>query len=1099
MALNMDAILKISANVQGANSVQSFSRDLKGLNSAAKLSGAELGRMNIAINRMAREAGNTTAGLRQHLSALQTLRDRVEIGGKAYNRLGGEIDRLKGKLRGLEGEASRSNKWLAGLAASASTIATGALVAGVSAAGVMVARVGVDAESAQVRLKALTDQFGEYNQAQAATARIAQTLRISQIEASDSFSQLYAALRPTGVTMKELEQIFIGFTAAARNSGTGAEETRNAFIQLRQALAQGRLQGEELQSISQQAPVVAQAISKVMGITVGELKKYASEGKVTSDIIIKALQRLNTTELGKLNAQFNTSAQALADLKIAADDAARELAKVFGPATVSLLRLFTKQVEAAPRAIEDTALAFGYAADKLSPLLNGLKQLQWYFTNLTPPGWAMQVIQGSAGLGRQVIADLANRARGAAKQDPPQQPTAAQRAAVDAAARERAAAQARAAAAAKQAADEAKKATTERVKNERNAADEQLKIRLDAEKRVAEYRAQALERATQMERDLADQRLELERGTAEARRRIQAQEEDAALQMEKLRLRAQGLPTEGIDEQLKLNEATRQFEEERIKAAQSASDRRVQLERRLEEYKIEVAKGIREILVDAGERMAEAMRGGAAGAVAGAAPAGAGGRRSLGVGALKGLAKAAGFNDRDASIMAAIAMAESGGIPSQLNDNPRTGDLSYGLWQVNMIGRMGPERRRQFGISSNEALRNPEINAMAARQVFQSQGFNAWSVFRSGAYRQYLPGAQAAAAQDPSSFLGARPAGAIPVTITGPIPGLAGIDAAGKRLDQAIGAIGQITTQVSVNDLLASRRESFGGAVGDLNAARQAPRQGLADFSRLMTLRRTGLSADVANQRIEAEKLAVIEADRLKRQEQQIQNDLKITGLTDKQRTDLQDQLRAVQDRLAAQPGILDNLTKESVLLERLNKQEQARQEIMDGIANAIGTGIAGSFELLISGTEDWAKSLREIASGVLKDIARQLVRVMVVSPIVDAIKDWRFATGGVMTDQGPLPLKRYATGGIANSPQLALFGEGRQPEAYVPLPDGRRIPVALKGGGGSSPVINVSVDANGTSVQGNAGQGEQLARAIARAVQDELIRQKRPGGLIPA
>lgn len=57
------------------------------------------------------------------------------------------------------------------------------------------------------------------------------------------------------------------------------------------------------------------------------------------------------------------------------------------------------------------------------------------------------------------------------------------------------------------------------------------------------------------------------------------------------------------------------------------------------------------------------------------------------------------------------------------------------------------------------------------------------------------------------------------------------------------------------------------------------------------------------------------------------------------------------------------------------------------------------------------------------------------------------FADGGVMTSNGPLPLKKYADGGIANSPQLALFGEGSSPEAFVPLPDGRSIPVSFGGG----------------------------------------------------
>ncbi|OAI25962.1 hypothetical protein A1351_15530 [Methylosinus sp. R-45379] len=53
------------------------------------------------------------------------------------------------------------------------------------------------------------------------------------------------------------------------------------------------------------------------------------------------------------------------------------------------------------------------------------------------------------------------------------------------------------------------------------------------------------------------------------------------------------------------------------------------------------------------------------------------------------------------------------------------------------------------------------------------------------------------------------------------------------------------------------------------------------------------------------------------------------------------------------------------------------------------------------------------------------------------------FADGGVMTSRGPLPLRRYADGGVASSPQLAMFGEGSGPEAYVPLKNGA-IPVRL-------------------------------------------------------
>lgn len=90
---------------------------------------------------------------------------------------------------------------------------------------------------------------------------------------------------------------------------------------------------------------------------------------------------------------------------------------------------------------------------------------------------------------------------------------------------------------------------------------------------------------------------------------------------------------------------------------------------------------------------------------------------------------------------------------------------------------------------------------------------------------------------------------------------------------------------------------------------------------------------------------------------------------------------------------------------------------------------------------------------------------------------DWAdlfgFADGGIMTSAGPLPLHKYANGGIANSPQLAMFGEGRTPEAFVPLPDGRRIPVNLQGGGGGHTI-------NQTLIFQGSADPAQVKRAAA-------------------
>lgn len=106
------------------------------------------------------------------------------------------------------------------------------------------------------------------------------------------------------------------------------------------------------------------------------------------------------------------------------------------------------------------------------------------------------------------------------------------------------------------------------------------------------------------------------------------------------------------------------------------------------------------------------------------------------------------------------------------------------------------------------------------------------------------------------------------------------------------------------------------------------------------------------------------------------------------------------------------------------------------------------------------------------------------------------FVLGGIMTGNGALPLKRYAAGGIATSPQLAMFGEGSRPEAYVPLPDGRTIPVTMRNGGEMGNIV-VNVDAGGTQVQGDQPNANRLGEALGAAVRAELVRQKRPGGLL--
>jgi lambda family phage tail tape measure protein len=182
--------------------------------------------------------------------------------------------------------------------------------------------------------------------------------------------------------------------------------------------------------------------------------------------------------------------------------------------------------------------------------------------------------------------------------------------------------------------------------------------------------------------------------------------------------------------------------------------------------------------------------------------------------------------------------------------------------------------------------------------------------------------------------------------------------------------------------------------------------------------------------------------------------------------------------------------------------------------------------ELATTGTTDF----RSFAVGMLTDMAEVIIQQLVVAQLADTIGRLinrgtkkssgggilgfmmdeivpsifsglgpiKFAQGGVMTDHGPLALKTYARGGIANTPQLAMFGEGSMPEAYVPLPDGKRIPVAMQGAEtATSNQITINVDASGTKAQGDSGISGALARDLARVVDDRLVHHRRPGGLL--
>jgi tape measure domain-containing protein len=187
-----------------------------------------------------------------------------------------------------------------------------------------------------------------------------------------------------------------------------------------------------------------------------------------------------------------------------------------------------------------------------------------------------------------------------------------------------------------------------------------------------------------------------------------------------------------------------------------------------------------------------------------------------------------------------------------------------------------------------------------------------------------------------------------------------------------------------------------------------------------------------------------------------------------------------------------------------LNTAIQQQKALAESVSSTLGQGMTSVFDLLIQGSDNWGKSLQQIASKVLVDIANQLIRIYVIEQAVSAIKSFLSPAlpfgggggqiGGVGTLGPNYGIKQFANGGVPPVGRPSLVGE-RGPELFMPGIRGTVIP---NGGFGGSTSVVVNVDASGNSnVQGDQAQSRQLGIAVSAAVQAELVKQQRPGGLL--
>ncbi len=174
--------------------------------------------------------------------------------------------------------------------------------------------------------------------------------------------------------------------------------------------------------------------------------------------------------------------------------------------------------------------------------------------------------------------------------------------------------------------------------------------------------------------------------------------------------------------------------------------------------------------------------------------------------------------------------------------------------------------------------------------------------------------------------------------------------------------------------------------------------------------------------------------------------------------------------------------------------------ELSKGVASTLQNGFVSMFQSLIDGSKSFKDSMKDLAKSVLADLAAMYLKAAALkfmlafmpggNAVMETLKGTRY--GGIRS-------RSFAGGGVASGPESGYAAMLHGTEAVVPLGNDRAIPVDLRGGGGNT--VNVSISMQGgqsqTSTAGGGSDMQALGRSIGGLVQQHLQTEMRPGGLL--
>jgi tape measure domain-containing protein len=243
----------------------------------------------------------------------------------------------------------------------------------------------------QNRLRTVVTGQQALNKATEELFQVAQRTRSSFEGTVELYARVGLAAKELGVTQQQLSNFTESLNQAIILSGASGQEAQAGLIQLSQGLASGALRGDELRSVLEQLPAVADVIAKELGVTRGQLRELGAEGKISADIVLDAFKNARGELADRFAKTVPTVSQAFQVLRNSLVRAAAGLAIVLGtalaakalPKAIAGMRALTAAMVANPIGILVVALTTAIAllttfSDQIEISADGLVTLRDY-------------------------------------------------------------------------------------------------------------------------------------------------------------------------------------------------------------------------------------------------------------------------------------------------------------------------------------------------------------------------------------------------------------------------------------------------------------------------------------------------------------------------------------------------------------------------------------------------------------------------------------------------------------------------------------------------------------------------------------------------